>query len=214
MKQLIGVILVAISTLSGCELNNQSDEKVVIKDSLSTISTVEKDSSDTTSSAALQQNGTHTHIFLNYSGSNAEILQSVNKANEIFNNPNFYSQIAQTKSFDSTSFTPAELSELLKNTKIDIRIATYYWVNPIHPKRCVNANTPSSEVIKLNTRCFGGTLAEAVNTLVHEAVHAVDRIDGKLDFTHWSNDNSDGSQDNTAPWVIGAIAEEMVTKGK
>jgi hypothetical protein len=76
----------------------------------------------------------------------------------------------------------------------------------------VNANTPSSALIKINTRCFDDVLGDAVNTLVHESVHAVDLIDNELDFTHWSNDNSDGSQDNTAPWVIGAIAQEIVEK--
>jgi len=41
-------------------------------------------------------------------------------------------------------------------------------------------------------------------------VHAVDWINGIQDFTHNDNNNDDGAQDNTAPWVIGAIAEAMV----
>lgn len=76
------------------------------------------------------------------------------------------------------------------------------------PKPIANASTVSADEITVSSIRFSRHLPAAVNTLIHETVHAVDFLNGRLEFTHDGN-GAEGQQ-QTAPWVIGAIAERMV----
>lgn len=142
-------------------------------------------------------------IRLVYEGKRTNIINAVNKANEILNEPTFYNKIKAVKKFDQTNILPAEIADLLGTSDYDIWVVAK--IMPI-----ANAKTLTHNEIKVSKSNFSSDLAEAVNTLIHEAVHAVDWLNGQQDFTHNDNDNSDHKQDNTAPWVIGAIAESMV----
>lgn len=146
-------------------------------------------------------------VYLLYNGNKKYIQNAVNKANEILATPSFYDEIRKVKKFDNTTLSGNEIAEIMEKAHQQINVSTYWYLNPFHPKRCVDAGTNDSVTIKLNTRCFSATLAESVNTLIHETVHAIDWLDGKQDFTH--DGNASNGQENTTPWVIGAIAERM-----
>ena len=139
---------------------------------------------------------------LYYKGNKLKIYAAVQHVNRILNDTNFYNQIAQIKRFDNSKYTGQEIAEYIRHSDLVIEVKEAFM--PI-----ANASTKVPYRIKVSIFNFSSDLSTATNTLIHEIVHAVDLQDGDYDFTHSSNNNDDGSQDNTAPWVIGAIAEEF-----
>ncbi|OCA73359.1 hypothetical protein [Chryseobacterium arthrosphaerae] len=144
-----------------------------------------------------------------FKGDQTNIKTAVDKANEILNNPAFFEEIKKIPAFYNTQLTPVQISDILRDAKQDVQVETYWRLNPFRPGTCVNAKTVSATLIKLNTRCFSNNLKTAVNTLIHESVHAADFLDGNWDFTHVDNSN-EGEEDGTAPWMIGKLAEQFV----
>lgn len=144
-----------------------------------------------------------------FNGSQPNIKVAVKKANDILSNPRFWDNVEILPQFDNTKFTSAQIANILRNANQEIYIKTYWSFNPFRPRTCVNATTINATLIKINTRCFSNDLKTAVNTLVHESVHAADYLDVSWDFTHVDNAN-EGEEDNTAPWAIGKLAEKFV----
>lgn len=144
-----------------------------------------------------------------FKGDEPHIKIAVDKANEILSNSEFFEEIKKIPQFYNTKLTPAQISDILREANQEIQIETYWGFNPLKPRTCVNAKTVSATLIKLNRRCFSNNLKTAVNTLIHESVHAADFLDGIWDFTHVDNTN-EGEEDNTAPWLIGKLAEQFV----
>lgn len=147
------------------------------------------------------------HITLVYNGSNKGVIEAVKKANEILNDKNFYQEIRKVKQFDHSKLTGIEVANKMENAKHHVKIVRR--IKPI-----ANASTTTSNKIKVSRSLFGDDdngkfdLAAAVNTLIHETVHAVDFLDKGDEFTHDGNEAA--GQEKTAPWVIGEIAEKMV----
>lgn len=133
------------------------------------------------------------------------IKNAVNKANEILNNPEFYTAIACLPQMDNTKLTSKQIADTIQNSSQEIQIKCYQAWNPFSS---VNAKTLSENLIKINTRRFSQDIKVAVNTLIHESVHAIDMTDNHLDFTHSSNYPS--GQEKTVPWVIGALSEKFI----
>jgi hypothetical protein len=148
-------------------------------------------------------------VFLNYTGNNDYYKKVINKANAILNSGEFYTRIANRNQFDSTKLSPIEIANLMKDCNNTIQVDTYWYINPFKPRNCVYANTKSNRLISINRRCFSDNIDEAVNTLIHEVVHTIDYNNGTLEFTHSYKPTG---QENTAPWAIGQIAQDLVDK--
>ena len=149
----------------------------------------------------------NSQVTLVYNGKNKNINEAVRMANEILNSKSFYEEIAKVPQFDNSKLTGLEISKRMKNATQEVKI-----VRKIKP--IANASTTTSDKIKISSSLFGKDssgnfdFATAVNTLIHETVHAVDFLTTGDEFTH--NGNSADWQENTAPWIIGAIAEKMI----
>lgn len=138
-----------------------------------------------------------------YKGHNKKVKEQVEKANCILQDATFYEIIASNKIFDNCQLTGREVAFFIKHCPIKVEVK-YSWRMII-----ANASTKDSKIIRISRWHFDNSTKEGINTLIHELVHAVDWYNGELEFTHSSNDNSDGLQDYTAPWVIGLIAENL-----
>ena len=139
---------------------------------------------------------------LNYSGKNIKIVQAVEEANKILINPNFYNRIDTIQNFDNSTYTGLQISTEFKNLHRIIQVVDYW-----NPFGFANATTVS--VIKLNTAKLRRSHKSITNTVIHETVHAVDWWSNeKWDYTH--DGNRPEGQNNTAPWVIGAIAVNFI----
>lgn len=147
------------------------------------------------------------HIRLVYEGGNANVQAAVTKANEILNSTAFYDSIRKVKKIDFSSLSGAEIAARMEKATQSISVVR-------KTKPIANASTKTSDRINISRSLFGEdkygkfVLSIAVNTLIHETVHAVDYLGTGNEFTH--DGNSPEGQENTAPWVIGAIAEKML----
>lgn len=141
-------------------------------------------------------------VKLVYTGRLKKIQAAVSKANEILFSPQFYDKIRQQSRFDFTELSPSQIADIMEQADYSIRVESAF-------KPIANASTSSAELITLSSIRFSRHLPTAVNTLVHETVHAIDFLNGELEFTH--DGNSSAGQERTAPWVIGEIAEKMVS---
>jgi len=140
-------------------------------------------------------------VQLIYSGGLLKVDRAVAKANEILHSQEFYEEIRKKPSFDYSKLSPQEIATLMEQASWEITIKAAF-------KPIANASTEGPHLIKVSNIRFSSHLPTAVNTLIHETVHAIDWHNGELEFTH--NGNSPIGQENTAPWVIGAIAESLV----
>ena len=141
-------------------------------------------------------------ISLRYQGGNATIIQAVDNANKIFNNPLFYSKLDTIKHFDNSTYSGLQISSEIRKLNRVVEVTTYW-----NPLGWANAKTVTT--VRLNTAKLNRNLASVTNTVVHESTHAVDWwTNQRWDYTH--DGNSPDGQDKTAPWVIGAIAESLL----
>ncbi|WP_299676317.1 hypothetical protein [uncultured Dokdonia sp.] len=136
---------------------------------------------------------------------NKKIKQAMKIAEKILALDEFYSKIESITSFDNSNISPAEIAEQIRSYRTVVIIRTIW--NP----RIGNAVASSSKFFKINTLRLGRkrTIPKVVNTIIHEYVHCVDFNNDTLEFTHFDNENTNGEEDNTAPWKIGEIAEEF-----
>ena len=146
---------------------------------------------------------------LHYRGRNRKIKKAMNIANEILNNPSFFEKISNHEEFDNTKpidLNPSEISSFLKNHPKKVYVKTYIG------KLGVNAKTKRPTYFRLNRLELRRPTAKIVRTMIHEYVHCIDFSLKEYKFTHKDNNNDNGDEDNTAPWIIGKIAYEMASK--
>lgn len=142
-----------------------------------------------------------TYTQLNYIGNNKKVKLAIAEANKILSNPDFYKQIEAVNKFDFTDYNGKQIADEIHSLNKAI-IVKNYWV----PFSKTKAKTLSE--ISINTATLNRPVSSIVNTLIHETVHAVDWLtNNDWDYTH-DGQKADG-QENTAPWVIGDIAESM-----
>lgn len=143
----------------------------------------------------------NSNVRLIYLGRIKKIRMAVRKANEILNDPEFYNLIRDYKKFGE-DLPPEVIAQLMEenNHEIVVRVS---FLMPIRV-----ASTRSASTIRLSYWNMSNDLPVAVNTIIHETVKAMDYLHSAL---HNKRDmmihNHEGQ---TAPWVIGAIAEIMV----
>lgn len=151
------------------------------------------------------------HVTLVYKGDKIDVIAAIKKANEILNTKAFYDEIRKVAHFDNSKLTGKEVADRMEQANQQVTIVRKF-------KPIANAGTKTSDKIKISKSLFGKdstgnfVLSIAVNTLIHETVHAVDFLNTGGEFTH--DGNEEDGQENTAPWVIGAIAEKMVEEQK
>lgn len=143
----------------------------------------------------------NSNVRLIYLGRVKKIRLAVRKANEILNDPGFYSLIRDYKKFGE-DLPPEVIAGLMEenNHEIIVRVS---FLMPISV-----ASTRSASSITLSYWNMSSDLPVAVNTIIHETVKAIDYLHSALHSKRNTIDYNHEGQ--TAPWVIGAIAEIMV----
>lgn len=141
------------------------------------------------------------NVQLEYDGKNDSLILVIAKANRILKSQGFYEKISSFSSFDNSNYTGGKIAKEFKELNHNILVETYW-----NPFGIANAKTVS--VIKLNSAKLKRDQESILNTIIHEAVHAVDWLNNRQwDYTH--DGNRANGQNQTAPWVIGEVAEEM-----
>ena len=143
---------------------------------------------------------------INYKGNFEQVKLAVEDANEILYSSNIYDLIKQFEEFNCAKKTPAEIAEILRDTDLEVEVGIYKprWVYSKVMGYFVR-NRPNN--IFLNSRKLYRDTNSITNTIVHEYVHAVDNRNNNdlIEFGH-----NCGTYTNTAPYVIGNIAEIII----
>lgn len=139
------------------------------------------------------------NVRLIYLGRVKKVRLAVRKANEILSDPEFYGLIRDYKKFGE-DLPPDVIANLMEGNNHEIIVRVSFFM-PIKI-----ASTSSASSIKLSYWNMSKDLPVAVNAIIHETVRAIDHLHSALHTKH-SEQYHDGQ---TAPWVIGAIAEIMV----
>ncbi|NCI46510.1 hypothetical protein [Sediminibacterium soli] len=139
---------------------------------------------------------------LKYEGNNRSLTNAILEANRILSDEVFYQKLEQINSFDNSVYSGRQIAAEFTAFPREITVTTFW-----RPWSRSNAGT--LDKISVNTAKLNRSLASITNTLVHETVHAVDYLtNNQFDYTH--HDNNPNGEANTAPWVIGELAELMV----
>lgn len=134
----------------------------------------------------------------------AHVREAASIAQALLRNEEFLREIARQASFDQTSLTPAEVAERMQSSDAKlVVVAERIGRRRTRAVAAEDARRPGFVV--LSERKLDRTVPSIVNSIVHEAVHCVDRAADDAEFGHDSN-NARGKS-NTAPYFIGDLAE-------
>jgi hypothetical protein len=143
---------------------------------------------------------------INYKGNYEQVKIAVEDANEILYSKEFYELINKREDFNCTEKKPKEISKILQETDLEIEVKTYKpkWK---HSKVLGYFVKSKPRNVFLNVRKLNRQTSSITNTIIHEYVHAVDNHfdNSVINFGH-----SCGTFKNTAPYIIGNIAEIMI----
>ena len=130
-------------------------------------------------------------------------------ANELLGNIEFYYRIALHNSFDLADVPPETIAELIGNTTIEMSFNLYRANSPI--KNYDGYDDPENpSLIHLNIWKIDRSPASICNTIIHSCIHAVNAHHNQYYFGH--GDISLHGKENTAPYWIGALAQQIVSK--
>lgn len=141
-----------------------------------------------------------------YNGSNNRMKSLVVKANEATGRGFLRLKIIGHV-FDDTTADSLHLSRVLDKyieTK-NITVKTYYkrfskavaFFDPNYP-----------DIININTAKMNRSDGSIIGTLYHEAAHAVDLHDTEHEYGH--GNNSSVGKDNTFPYKVGSMVQEII----
>jgi hypothetical protein len=141
-----------------------------------------------------------------YKGNIADLNQATADANRYLGDPLFHNDIIRKGTFDLADIDGTTIVNCILTVNLEATVETYwYWRKKVYGKE--EPAHPERLFINLNRNDWShGSL---VNTIIHEAIHAIDSKFPTMSFGH--GDNSPVGKKNTAPYWIGGRAEELIT---
>ena len=144
-------------------------------------------------------------ITLDYRGNLEKIKTAVCCANSIFKDPQFYNAIKAHQRFEMTELSPSLIADLIYKSDQTMRVLMYIASPRVHGYE----DSHNPDLIHINVFRSDWTISSIINTMVHQAVHAVNYEHPGLNFGH--GDRNGMGKENTAPYWIASWAEEMIT---
>jgi hypothetical protein len=152
----------------------------------------------------------NTAIHISYDGARnmRPVQKGVAIANDLLRNDDFYRRIMQLPPFDMANVTPDVVAGLMRHSRFTMSVTLYYALSPLkNYDGYDDLNDPS--IIHLNAWKTDRSPASICNTIIHSCVHAVNALYRQYSFGH--GDMSCIGKENTAPYRIGALAEQMAS---
>lgn len=148
-------------------------------------------------------------VRIRYKGNDEKLLQAVARTNALFLDVNFYNAINRHGDFDLADISPVNLSSLIRNTRMDMKIEFYYSLYPF--SRAVSFDDRENpQTIWLNKWNINRSIGSLSNTLMHQCIHAINSRNPQHYFGH--GDNNVAGKENTAPYSIASLAQQMTEK--
>ncbi len=154
----------------------------------------------------------NTRIRIDYDGARniTQVQKAVSIANSLLHCDDFYSRLSQHPGFDLANIPPGLIADLMQHTDIRVSVSLYYALSPLKNYDGYDDIEDPSR-IHLNAWKIDRTPASICNTIVHGCVHAVNAHYPQYYFGH--GDMSGVGKENTAPYWIGALAQQMASEG-
>jgi hypothetical protein len=138
-----------------------------------------------------------------------KVGEAVLLANELLQSEAFYKKIAAHSHFDLADIDTETIAGMLRETQLKMSVALYYAFNS--QTNIDGYDDPESPCqIHLNIWKINRSPASICNSIIHACVHAVNEYNKYFTFGH--GDGSLHGKENTAPYWIGALAQQMVSK--
>lgn len=147
------------------------------------------------------------HIQIEYAGMRPIVQQAVCMTNRLLKDIRFYERIAMLPTFQLADISPADLARLMYNSSVKMEVELYYAISPVE-NIDLYADEAHPNIIQMNIWTLNRPVASICNTLLHSCVHAVNALHDKYYFGH--GDNNPAGKEHTAPYMIGALGEEML----
>lgn len=135
------------------------------------------------------------------------VQEAVAKTNRLLQDGRFYDTVARHDWFDLSTLSPAEIAVLMRSAAFKMEVDLYYAVSPVK-NIDIYDDDRNPDIIHLNIWKLERPVASICNTLLHSCVHAVNARYSNHYFGH--GDNNIAGKKLTAPYLIGAIGEEML----
>jgi hypothetical protein len=147
---------------------------------------------------------------------NLELVAAIDISNRLLQGEGgFFDRVREIPTFDLSGHVDsclpvsgAEVAQrLAQNVEVAVRKYRPKWIG----SRAMADTQFTSEgmpVIRFNARKLHRTTEDFVATLIHECVHGVDTLPKEMYFGH--GNNSPKGKENTAPYRIERIAQELV----
>lgn len=143
---------------------------------------------------------------------NIEIVEkAVLQANNLLTSPEFFEEISKNDSFDFSTATPAQIAEIMKNSKLEFTVEMFYpniLQAFVYRKTLAFTDSHYPNYLFLNYKKLNREVEDIAATIIHESVHALD--DAEKDFTFGHGNNSSVGKENSAPYWIGNLAYRML----
>ncbi len=142
-----------------------------------------------------------------FSGTHPAVRAAVERTNTLLRDPDLYARIRRHPAFEMSTATPAQIADLMERSECSVNVVLYRSKWP-WSKALAFEDDRFPNTVFLNERRLNRSLGSICATLIHECVHALDSTAADLRFGHGNNDPN--GKENTAPYWIGDLAEEMV----
>lgn len=142
---------------------------------------------------------------------NDKIQLSTQLANDVLQNSVFYDRISSRDSFDLSTATPKQISNLLKDSDLNFNIELFrptgFYNKVKYRKTLAFTDHDFPNTLFINEKKLNRSSESIAATIIHESIHALDH--NEVDFTFGHGNNSSKGKGNTAPYWIGNLAYKL-----
>ena len=152
-------------------------------------------------------------VQISFQEEHLHVIKAVSLANQLLNDPMFYSNIAAKDHFDLSTASPPVVAEVLQNSNLVFAVELFYpnLLTFKYRKTLAYTDTRFPNRLFLNFKKLDRSAESIAATIIHESVHAVDNTTEMYTFGH--GNNSAVGKENTAPYWIGNLANSMLLNG-
>lgn len=146
-------------------------------------------------------------VTIEYNGYNTQVLAAAKQVNYLFNYEPFLNAIKTNHLFDLANVSPTKIADMIANTDIKLSI-NLYWPLKLSNRAHAYDDVTNPQILHMNKITLNRPIHSLCNTMVHQAVHAVNYTNSHVYFGH--GDNNPCGKCNTAPYWIAGLAQKMI----
>lgn len=146
-------------------------------------------------------------ITIEYNGTRDALKAAVAEVNQLFTCIPFLDGVSKLKKFDLANITPQKIIHMIQETDLKLSL-DLYWPQPFSSRAYAYDDTHADPVIHMNRLTLDRPIHSLCNTIMHQAVHALNTVHQDVYFGH-GNNNPEGKE-HTAPYFLAGLAQQLI----